>query len=164
MYENLSYSELKNVPEDKKTEAWAELHSLYSSNAELAKKLGVATIAVVNAVKKYVLNEPIGRANKKDMQKPEPEVKQESPVEVKPKRKYNRKAKPEVEKELVRVDSKPETVVNEVPHLNEDNVDIFSISVKKDITGEDAKTLLNGIGSTLLKDQRYTIEVKVIEG
>jgi hypothetical protein len=41
--------------------------------------------------------------------------------------------------------------------------DTFSISVKKMISGEDARFFLNGIGSTLMKDQRYSIEVNVAE-
>lgn len=148
MYENLTYEELKNLPEDKKGEAWGELHSSIPSNAELAKKLNVAPIAVVNAVKKYVLGEPIGRAAKKDKPESQPKrskksVKEEQ-AEVRPKRKYNRKPKTE-----------------EIP---ETTATSFSIDISNAFSGEEASVIMHGVGGTLLPDKTYKIEIKISEG
>lgn len=52
----------------------------------------------------------------------------------------------------------PSFVIN-----NEDVADTFSISIKKILSGEDAQFLLNGIGGTLLKNQKYTVEIKIKE-
>ena len=49
------------------------------------------------------------------------------------------------------------------PEINEPESESFSIAVKKAVSGEDAQFLLNGIGSTLLKNQKYLIEVKITE-
>ena len=164
MYENLAYEEIKNLPEDKRIEAWSELHKLMPSNVELARKLNTLPIAVSNAVKKYVLGEPVGRGSKKNRPEQmnsyvEPqsqersELQQDQPQVVKPKRRYNKRKKPEVVIELPKVD---------IPASNVD-IDSFSITITKTISGEDAQLLLNGIGGTFLKDQRYSVEIKIIE-
>lgn len=169
MYENKTYEEIKNLPEEQKAEAWREIHSIYPENKALAEKLGIAHIAVVNAVKKYVLNEPIGRANKKEKQEPaqeqieiKPEAQQEQQVE-KPKRKYIRKAKQETVIELPK--NKPESLGNEVSNYPKINIVVssFLININNSFSGEHAQIMLNGIGSTLLKDHEYNIEIKISE-
>lgn len=164
MYENITYEEIKSLPEDQKAEAWKELHDLYPSNKELSLKLGVAQIAVANAVKKYVLGEPIGRANKKE--KPEAsEPVQETPQtdkqesqqeqqELKPKRKYNRKVKQDTIIEPKNVVESPDFRII---------VDSFLININNTFSGENAQIILNGIGNTLLKDHNYIIEIKISE-
>lgn len=161
MYENLVYDELKNLPEDKKAEAWGELHSSIPSNRELAQKLGISPIVVVNAVKKYVLGEPVGRANKR--LKPESQLEgvktrksrkaqqKEDIQEVKPKRKYNRKAK------AVSFEA------NEAGNLPviETNAGSFLIDIKNAFSGEEARGILSGIGSALLKDRQYSLEIRI---
>lgn len=161
MYENFAYDELKNLPEDKKAEAWGELHSSIPSNRELAQKLGISPIVVVNAVKKYVLGEPVGRANKK--LKPESPLEgekakrsrkaqqEEDKQEVRPKRKYNRKAKA-VSFEIGEAGSLHETELN---------AGSFLIDIKNAFSGEEAQGILSGIGSALLKDRQYSLEVKI---
>jgi hypothetical protein len=168
MYENITYGELKNLPEDRKAEAWGELYSLYShSNVELAKKLGVATIAVVNAVKKYVLGEPVGRANKankKSKQKLqiqeelERELPQEPQKEARPKRKYNRKAKAEPVVEALNV----EKTVSHEPAAAVSKGS-FSVTINKTLSGEAAQAVLKGLADIFIKSQQYDIEVKINE-
>ena len=164
MYENIAYEEIKSLPEDQKAEAWKELHDLYPSNKELSLKLGVAQIAVTNAVKKYVLGEPIGRANKKE--KPEaselvqdnPQIdKQESQQEqqeLKPKRKYNRKVKQDTIIEPKNVIESPDFRII---------VNSFLININNTFSGEDAQVILNGVGGTLLKGHKYNLEIKISE-
>lgn len=153
MYETITYQELKELPEDKKAEAWKELHSEYPDNRVLAQKLGVATIAVVNGIKKYVLGEPVGRASKMSKELQTPTDGQEN----RPKRKYNKKAKAGAEG---RSAAGAENAASGA-QAGIDNS--FSISINKTVTGENAQFLFNGIGNTLIKNQEYIIEIKIIE-
>lgn len=189
MYENLTYEEIKNLPENKKTEAWSELHTIMPSNMELARKLNAAPIAISNAVKKYVLGEPVGRANKKNkpeqveqiqqeaeqepqqemQEEPKQELQQDQPQVVKTKRKYNKRIKPEVIVELpeadIKADTKQEPVKSEEVSVPVSNSEMYSflITVNKTVSGEDAQILLGGLANTLLKGQQYSIEVKIKE-
>lgn len=160
MYENITYQELKSLPEEKKTEVWKELHTLYVDNKALAKKLGIATIAVVNGVKKYVLGEPVGRASKS--KKDSSQQKKNSTKDIKQKRKYTKRS----EKAILDTDQsfasfQPlEAAENKFDMLP---LNTFSISINKVLTGEDAHFLLTGISNTLIKDQDYVIDIRITE-
>ena len=156
---------------------------------QLAARLGTAPVAVMNLIRKYVEGKPVGRASKKVNQESQPEqvqvlrrepepqlqekpkqkIQQEQPQEVKPKRKYNKRVKLgvviELPKAAMEADIKPESVKSEVINVSASNIDTdsFSIIVKKTISGEDAQVMLNGIVSMLIKDQQYSIEVKITE-
>ncbi|OGO80080.1 MAG: hypothetical protein A2Y21_02190 [Clostridiales bacterium GWC2_40_7] len=53
----------------------------------------------------------------------------------------------------------PETI-SATPEVKDES---FTISIKKTVSGEDAQFFLNGVGNTLLKGQKYAIEVKIVE-
>lgn len=190
MYENITYEELKALSEDEKTKALKELIEKYPDKKQLTARLGVAPVAIMNLIRKYVDGKPIGRANQKKQApqadqiqklpqeaKQEPEqdpqsqqvLQQEQPHEVKIKRKYNRKVKPEVVIKSPKVEKvayiKPEPVKDEAINISISNVtfDSFSITIRKAVSGEDAQFLLNGISNTLLKNQKYIIDVKITE-
>jgi hypothetical protein len=188
MYENITYAELKGLSEDEKANTLKELIELYPDKKQLAAKLGTAPVAIINLIRKYVEGKPVGRIKgskniKVEVVKPEeikPETTQESQQEpgqepqqeqqpgVKVKRKYNKKAKPNVVIELPKADVleeiKPEPV-NEIVNVPANNVDenSFSITVIKTVSGENAQVLLSGLANTLIKGQQYGIEVKIIE-
>lgn len=143
MYENATYAELKNLPKDQRPEAWKELKSLYKTQKELAEKLGVSPNLVYNMISRYVKEES---AN--DEEATVPEVVKE-----------RKKAKSRVKKQdMQELDTTSESILAET-EVNK----AFTISIKKTVSGEDAQIFLNGVGSTLLKGQKYAIEVKVIE-
>jgi hypothetical protein len=152
MYESITYAELKSLPKEQKPDAWKFLKTLYPTQKELAEKLGVSPAVVYNMISRYAKEEAAQEIENAG----EPEVIR------KPARRRN-KAKRQ------RLHGKPVQDISaampgpEVIAAENTAGDTFSISVKKMISGEDARFFLNGIGSTLMKDQRYSIEVNVAE-
>lgn len=63
-----------------------------------------------------------------------------------------------LELDAVVVETKPVA-----PEINDVESEVYSISIKKTVSGEDAQFFLNGIGSTLVKNQKYLIEIKITE-
>lgn len=144
MYESITYAELKSLPKEQKPDAWKELKSLYSTQKELAEKLGVSPNLVYNMVAKYAGEE-----------------KKSAKLEAV---KAPRKAR--LKKQINKVEQNPpapETriAVPEIGRLEED--ESFSVTIRKVISGEDAQFFLNGIGGTLLKSQRYLVDIKITE-
>jgi len=173
MYEDITYEELKGLSEDKKVEVWKELHSKYSDDKELAKKLGVATIAVINGVRKYALGEHIGRTKKEEVQEEAKQVVKEESTQpevptiqlIKPKRQYNRK--PKEEKQLESITDMKEEMVESVAEVKPEPIKVneseYSILLKKEVLGEEAQARINSIANTLIKDQKYEIEILIKE-
>ena len=147
MYESITYAELKSLPKEQKPDAWKELKAMYSSQKELAEKLGVNPSIVYNMISRY--------------------AKEENTETVKTLKKANRMKKQEIqEKQEQTVDiiaAKPAVQEPITAETNEVVSETFSISIKKAVSGEDAQFLLNGICSTLLKNQRYEIKVMITE-
>lgn len=157
MYESITYQELKRLPREQKPNAWKELKSMYATQKELAGKLGVSPAIVYNMISRYAKDENEG--NKR-------EIKFKSVKTMKKTR--NRTKKQEIpdnrKQEDAIMEIKP--VFHEIPEIAEiyeDAGQTFSIYIKKILSGEDAQFLLNGIGSTLLKNQKYAVEVKITE-
>ena len=150
MYENITYAELKTLTKEQKADAWKELKSLYSTQKELAEKLGVSPNLVYNMISRYVKNGPAGK-----------EEVEEQGAAGQPK-KAGRRAKRRNGQAMgnnALVDISGTVQGINFPKGNES----FSISIKKIVSGEDARFLFSGIGGTLLKDQKYMVEVKIIE-
>lgn len=74
MYENITYAELKTLPREQKADAWKELKGLYSTQKELAEKLGVSPNLVYNMISRYAKNGPVG-TEKADEQEAEVQAK-----------------------------------------------------------------------------------------
>jgi len=149
MYENITYAEIKKLPAVEKPYAWKELKSLYPTQKELAEKFGVSPAVVYNMISRYVGREK--RAAKLELIKT-------------PKKTRNRRKKQSdrIEQDAVSIEAKP--IVPEIKNIeNIPEIDSFSIAIKKTVSGEDAQFFLNGIGSTLLKSQKYVIEVRISE-
>lgn len=179
MYENATYAELKSLPKEQKPEAWKELKNLYKTQKELAEKLGVSPAIVYNMISRYAGDEK--KSAKLELVKPakktkvkkqavktvqyaaaqetKPIVPEVNDVEViKEPKKTRTRVKKQAEK-IEQVIAVPETL-SAVPEVKDES---FSISIKKTVSGEDAQVLLNGVGSTFLKGQQYSIEVKITE-
>lgn len=150
MYENITYAELKTLPREQKADAWKELKGLYSTQKELAEKLGVSPNLVYNMISRYAKNGPVG-TEKADEKEAAGQAK-----------KAGRRAK--MRKGLATGNN---TVVDVSGAIREIDFPVenesFSISIKKTVSGEDAQFIFGGIGGTLLKDQKYMVEVKIIE-
>ena len=144
MYESITYAEIKKLPAAEKPVAWKELKSLYKTQKELAEKLGVSPAIVYNMISRYVGSE--NRVVKLEVVK-EP-----------------KKARVKKQAEKIEQDINLEAKHAEpVPEIIDVESELFSISIKKTVSGEDAQFFLNGVGSTLLKNQMYLVEVKITE-
>lgn len=144
MYESITYAELKSLPKEQKSDAWKELKALYSTQKELAEKLGVSPNLVYNMISKYAGDEKkttkleAVKAPKKPRLKKQAKVMQQDTIT-------------------------PETNAK-APEINDiGENESFSISIKKSVSGEDAQCFLNGIGSTLLKNHKYMIDIHIAE-
>ena len=144
MYESITYAELKSLPKEQKPDAWKELRALYSTQKELSEKLGVSPNLVYNMISKYAGDE------KKAAKLEEVKV----PRKARLKKQVNK-----VEQNAATPETK--TAAPEINDVEES--ESFSISIKKSISGEDAQFFLNGIGSTLLKSQKYLIDIKITQ-
>lgn len=144
MYENVTYADLKNLPKEQKSEAWKELKSLYKTQKELADKLGVTPNLVYNMIARYVKEESS-------------ESEREAVLEVVERPKKARRRAKKQDRKIQ--DAAPESM----PAVLGAREESFAISIKKTVSGEDAQCFLNGVGSTLLKGQKYAIEVKITE-
>ena len=160
MYESITYSELKKLPSAEKPEAWKELKSLYSTQKELAEKLGVSAALVYNMISRYVKDEP-AESKKAEVLEVVPEpIKARRRVKKQDKQKRDKQERHEQqEQEIIVTETNP--IVPEVKDVEED--ESFTIAIKKTVSGEDAQFFLNGIGNTLLKNQKYVIDVKITE-
>jgi hypothetical protein len=156
MYESITYAELKKLPSAEKPEAWKELKSLYSTQKELAEKLGVSAALVYNMISRYVKDKP-AESKKTEVLEVVPEPKK-ARRRVKKQDKQERD-KEQQEQEIIVIETNP--IVPEVKDVEED--ESFSIAIKKTVSGEDAQFFLSGIGNTLLKNQKYVIAVKITE-
>lgn len=159
MYESITYSELKKLPKDQKSNAWKELSTICSTKKELAQKLGVSPAIVYNMISKYVEGKPIGK------RKSEKKQLAEQPKKLRGRAGRHKKEKiPELKAAGLNEAGEIKLVSTAADILNEKKADdSFSIAIKKTVNGEDAQFFLNGIGSTLLKNQEYVIEVRITE-
>ena len=158
MYESITYSELKKLPSAEKPEAWKELKALYKTQKELAEKLGVSAALVYNMISRYVKDEPAESKKAKVLEVvPEPQ-KARRRVKKQDKQEQDKQERQE-QQEIIVIETNP--IVPEVKDVEED--ESFSIAIKKTVSGEDAQFFLNGIGNTLLKNQKYVIDVKITE-
>ena len=163
MYENITYAELKKLPKEQKPEAWKELKALYSSTKELASRLGVSSSIVYNMIARYVGGKTDGK--KKEENDEIAEIQDNQIVVPQPEK--TRKRGVRKKRDIVVMETDPASVAADNAAVAEaesaPEADTFSISIKKTISGEDAQFFLNGIGNTLLKNQKYVIEVKISE-
>lgn len=68
MYESITYAELKSLPKEQKSDVWKELKYLYSTQKELAKKLGVSPAIVYNMISRYAKDETAGSKRAKKLE------------------------------------------------------------------------------------------------
>lgn len=152
MYENITYEELKNLPDEEKVKALTELLSITPDRKELAKKLGVAPIAIINLIGKYLEGKQIGRKKKETI---EVENLIEEP---KQKRKYTRKSKDEEKSEqpIQSLSTQVEKIIFEEKHN-------ITISLNTEFTGSEIQHILTGISTTIFDNKKYKINLEITE-
>ena len=131
------------------SDAWKELKALYSTQKELAEKLGGSPAVVYNMISRYAKEESAGSKKTEKLK-----------VVEQPKKARGRvKKQDKQEQDNVLIETNP--TVPEAKDVEEN--ESFSIAIKKTVSGEDAQFFLNGVGSTLLRNLKYVIEVKITE-
>ena len=170
MYENFTYNQIKDLPEDQKIEALKELKTMFPDNKDLAKHLNVIPMAISNMVGKYLEGKQVGR------KKMTPEEKAQAKLQREEEKKL--KLQQEIEKEkLVQqeiVNQEPEVIVPQPTTSNATVVPIvsesvqsksnsFSIKLEKNMLGEEAISRINGIANSLLKENTYKVSLVIEE-
>jgi transposase-like protein len=150
MYESITYAELKNLPKEQKANAWRELKNLYATQKELAEKLGVRPAIVYNMISRYAKDATRNRRNNKLEILDEPKA-------------AGRKSRRQVLQAAPEENIAAESIDTVTPEIIDTKDDTFSIVIRKLISGEEAQFFLSGVGNTLLKNQKYLIEMNIAE-
>ena len=168
MYENYTYDQLKELPDDQKVIALKELKTLYPDNKDLAKHLNTAHIAISNMVGKYLEGKQVGRKKMTDEEKAQAKIEREAE-----KKRLKEQEKQEAmtqlttttnqESEVKNSESDLEANVIVIPKLTQSSNSSFSIKLEKDMLGEEAITRLNGVANSLLKENEYRVSLVIEE-
>lgn len=177
MYENYSYEQVKNLPDDQKVIALKEFKAIYPENKVLAQHWDVAHIAVSNMVGKYLEGKQVGRKKMTPEEKAQAKLQREREKELGKQQVVQRQeekienGKQDIQNETsnaISYASIVTTTPNPVNQVIEENQikpksNSFSIRLDKNMTGEEAINRLNGISNSLLKDNEYTISLVIEE-
>ena len=176
MYENHTYNQIKDLPEDQKVEALKELKTLYPDNKDLATHLNVIPMAISNMVGKYLEGKQLGRKKMSPEEKAQAKLQREEEKKLKQQQEAE-KVKEQQEKENSNEQKTDEVVKSEEtketndkyttqdykPVSPQSNASSFSIKLDKIMTGEEAGLRLNGIANSLLKEKEYKVELVIVE-
>ncbi len=162
MYENLSYEQLKELPGEQKKNALLQLKQKYPHYKEMAEKIGGTPTALSNLYLRIVEGKKFGRKKKEAAEPPkavEPlvaETSAEAPVKL---RRTRRKS-------IIVPDSQPVTTIGEqrellvIPAKKPIN---FTINLGIEESGNEAKSRIEGIVGSLLKEKIYNIKMSIEE-
>lgn len=158
MYENYTYDQIKALPDDLKTTVLKELKTMFPENKDLANHLGVAPLVTSNLVKKYVEGKQVGRKKmtpeEKAQKKAERELKKQQELE---------KMQTQIQTQESKQEKETESNIPPIQQETEVINSSFNIKLEKDMLGEEATLILNGIAGTLLKEDKYKISLNVVE-
>lgn len=122
MYENITYEELKELPEEEKRAALLELEKVFPDKRELAEHLGVKPNVIGILFSRYVEGKRPTRQKKEG-----------------------------------------DEVIEEVSFDSNHNESTFKLTIKNNMIGEEVKTMLVGIGNTLLDSRLYSVNLTIEE-
>jgi len=170
VYENITYEQLKELPEDQKPIALQELKTKFPDNKDLAKYLDAAHIAISNMVGKYLEGKPLGRKKMTDEEKAQAKAEREL------------KKQQEGQKQAEQIQQKYEVISQEAKQEFKEETDVkvtfedskpiqniqsktnsFSVTLNKDLVGGEAVARLNGIANSLLTDNQYKVSLVIEE-
>lgn len=156
MYENLSYEKLKELPGEQKKNALMELKERYPHYKEMAEKIGGTPTALSNLYLRIVEGKKFGRKKKEEVH---PTI-LEAPVEneVKLKRSRRKSVITPDSKSITTVDGRKEFIIMS-PKKNVS----FTINLDIKETGNEAKSRIEGIVGSLLKDKTYKTKLIIEE-
>lgn len=175
MYDNITYDQLKELPVEQKKEALIALKGKYPTYKEMAQAIGGNPVALANLYLRLVEGQKFGGRKKKEVVEqtaPEAPVVPEIPIapvaletptqKEKPKRgrrKATDKAPKATEtKAITTVDEKKEIAV-----VAPKKVVSFTISLETEGTGDEAKSRIEGVAGSLMKDKTYKVKLTIEE-
>jgi hypothetical protein len=164
MYENLSYEQLKELPGEQKKNALMQLKEQYPHYKEMAEKIGGTPTALSNLYLRIVEGRKFGRKKKVVIEptivettfKAPAEAPAEAPVKL---RRTRRKS-------IAVPDFQPVSTINEQRDVLEMPVKkaiSFTINLGIEETGNEAKSRIEGIIGSLLKEKIYNIKMSIEE-
>lgn len=161
MYEKYTYEQIKELPDELKTTVLKELKEKFPVNTDLAKHLNVAPIVTSNLMKKYVEGIQVGRKKMTEEEKAQAKAEREA--------KKLQEQTGTTQSTITNVVTNPESELKPEPVITPTNDPIqstnssFNITLDKDMVGEAATVILNGIAGTLLKDVKYQVTLNIEE-
>ena len=168
MYENLSYEQLKELPGDQKKNALMQLKKQYPHYKEMAEKIGGTPTALSNLYLRIVEGRRFGRKKKEVVESvkaaeppkvigsPDMEASAEAPVKL---RRTRRKS-------VAVPESQPVTTIGEqreILAIPAKKAIAFTISLGIEETGNEARSRIEGIIGSLLKEKTYNIKMSIEE-
>lgn len=156
MYENLSYEQLKELPGEQKKNALMQLKEQYPHYKEMAEKIGGTPTALSNLYLRIVEGRRFGRKKKEVITPPKVEAIVEAPVKL---RRTRRKsiAVPDAQPAAAIVEQKELIVMPAKKSIS------FTINLGIEETGNEAKSRIEGIVGSLLKEKIYNIKMSIEE-
>jgi hypothetical protein len=156
MYEGLSYEKLKELPGEQKKNALMELKQRYPHYKEMAEKIGGTPTALSNLYLRIVEGKRFGRKKKAEME----------PAIIEPAAENEIKVNHTRRKSVIVPDSRSIAKSDMTKSLTEIPVKkAFSFTINLDIdeSGNEAKSRIEGIIGSLLKDKTYRIKLGIEE-
>jgi hypothetical protein len=162
MYENLSYEQLKELPGEQKKNALLQLKEKYPHYKEMAEKIGGTPTALSNLYLRIVEGKKFGRKKKEVIEPPKVvaspviEAAAETPVKL---RRTRRKS-------IVVPEAQPATTIGEqreILVMPAKKSISFTINLGIEETGNEAKSRIEGIVGSLLKEKVYNIKMSIEE-
>jgi hypothetical protein len=164
MYENITYSELKGMSDEQKKEVLTEMLNVYKTPREIATKLNIAPVAIINLIRRLIDGKPVGRVKKEEVNVVEikDQVKSDAIIEnatIPIKRKYTKKQKVIVLPEEIKSEPKFDAVTIKTKELKI----ISTNTIEGTISGNELIQRLEGLAKAILENKEYTVNIKTEE-
>lgn len=156
MYEDLTYEQLKEMPDEQKKEVLSKMLEEYKDSKTVASKIpGASFIAISNLIRKLIEGKPVGRIKKEETDTTETT---ETNIQAeKPKRKYTRRI---VDREAIN-EYKQEDIQQKTEVVVHKNINT-SINIPA-VFGNELVKRLEGLAKSILDDKEYEINIQITE-
>lgn len=168
MYENITYDQLKDLPDEEKKEALIYLKEKYPTYKEMSQAIGGIPLSLSHLYMRVVEGKTFGRKKKEeapseekqvlnetqDQQKDENDKPSDTPALSTSTMKKKRGSK---KKETEIITPQKEQSVAPKKDFS------FTIGLEVEVSGEEAKTRMEGVMASLLKDKNYKVKLSIEE-
>ena len=183
MYDNISYENLRDLPDEQKREALIELKSKYPTYREMAEKVGGTPVALSNLYLRIVEGKRFGRRKKEETEARLEEMAKTSKAFVNstksklPAISYaammenENLQKPDTSKpkhngisftKLMETENEQRKQNTLTANVTKKTV-AFTIGLEIEVPGEGARDRIQGVIGSLLKDKTYKVKLSIEE-